>query len=722
MHAILLPVWLGGGRKGHEWLGERKANGGLGDSWAVNLNTGNWLHGAGDESGLDLVSLYAALNHLDQLAALKQVAEQVGVTSGRAQDALPRQKSPEAKPEPIPEDAPPIPDHFRHGTASAVYAYGSAFRVARYDLADRKEFSPFTWRGGKWQAKGYPEPRPLYGVADLAKRPDAPVIIVEGEKCANMGALTLRKYVVLTWASGTNSIKKNDWAPLAGRDVIIWPDADVPGREAAAWLAGHLAASCTRLRVIDPKDKPQGWDIADAIAEGWSAKAIATWASENIVTIPAPTPSAASPTAVEPSQEGSSVATAAPATDFMPVGAYEPDVPASSMVRWADLNLETNQGGLPYPTLANASQILRIHPELQGKLWFDTFQQKIWHSMHGVKKEWTDADSSDLTVFIQQTLKLNKFTLDLVNQGVMHAARRNSRNGLTDWLNSLEWDGHPRLDDWLGDTLGVERSPYTVAVANNWPISMVARAFRPGVQADHMPVLEGKMGRGKSSFLAILGGEWYDAITTAIGDKDFLQSLQGTWLVEIPDMAGFGRREHGLIISTISIRKDRYRASYGRYVEDHQRGCILSATSENDEYLQDARGRRRFWPLRCTAIDLDALHAMRESIFAEAVAKYKAGSAWYEMPDTTEDEQDARVEQDMWTDDVLNYAQSMWDQAGGKSTQITSTLLLSSALEIRLRDQSQKEKNRIAAILRGNGWIQHRSAGKRWWIRPFRRD
>jgi len=80
MATILLPEWLGGKREGHEWLGERKSNGGPGDSWKVNLNTGAWGAFAGDERGGDLISLYAALHHIEQLAALNQVAGIVGVT------------------------------------------------------------------------------------------------------------------------------------------------------------------------------------------------------------------------------------------------------------------------------------------------------------------------------------------------------------------------------------------------------------------------------------------------------------------------------------------------------------------------------------------------------------------------------------------------------------------------------------------------------------------
>jgi len=698
MATILLPEWLGGKREGHEWLGERKSNGGPGDSWKVNLNTGAWGAFAGDERGGDLISLYAALHHIEQLAALNQVAGIVGVTD-RSVAVLPSTK-PDTIVEPIPDNAPPIPDHFKHGTPSALYRYGTQFLVARYDLPDGKQFAPLTWRASKWQFKAHPGPRQLYGVEILSTDATSTVIIVEGEKCADLGRQSMRRNIILTWSGGAQAVKKTDWTPLTGRDVIIWPDADDPGRRAAATITQILLPFAKRVRVINPNGAAPGWDVADAISEGWNAAKIADWAEQHLTDVAIPVdyeaniPEPAPPTVID----------ADPADDSAPV-------------RWDSIGLETNQGGLPYPTLANASRILQLHPRLVGKIWYDTFQRKIWHNLRGVQTEWQDSDSADLTVFIQQTMKLSKFTLSLVTEAVGHAARRNAKNSLTNWLSSLEWDQEPRLDTWLSDTLGVDIDPYSVAVANNWPISMVARAFKPGCQVDTMPVLEGKMGRGKSSFLHILGGEWYDSITTAIGEKDFIQEIQGLWLVEIPDMTGFGRREHSHILATITIRNDRYRASYGRYVENHARGCVFSATSETDDYLSDIRGRRRFWPLRCTSIDLDTLHAQRDQIFAEAVARYRAGSPWYEMPESTDDEQLARASEDPWTTKVLAQANYLWDQSNGRTVLITSLYLLTEAIGLETKDMNQVDKNRVARIMRDSGWIQSRSHSQRHWLK-----
>lgn len=709
MAHVLLPEWIGGKRVGHEWQGEATANGGLGNSWAVNLNTGNWLHGAGEERGLDMVSLYAALNHIDQLPAMKEVAAMVGVTDRPSAPVLAREKPAVEPPEPIPGDAPPVPNHYIHGAPSAVYAYGSAFRVARYDTPDGKQFSPFIWRQGKWIAKGYPDPRPMFGLEVLAARPEAPVMVVEGEKCAQVAALTMRRYAVVTWSGGALAVKKTEWRPLQGRDVIIWPDADDAGKKAAASLAELLHGIAAKVRVIQPNGQADGWDIADAVGEGWDAKKIAAWAGEHIRVVAdklvAQTPAAAGNVTGEASRltEASLPATAEPATSALTT--------AAGYCSWTDLGLDTNEGGLPHPTIANGSLIVQAHPAIRGKIWYDTFRDHVYTTVDGAERQWNDADDMNITVFVQQQLKLNKFNAMMMASAVGHAARLFQRNSLTDWLDSLVWDEIPRLENWLSDCLGVEKTEYSMAVANNWPVSMVARAYVPGCQVDTMPVLEGTQGRGKSKFLEILGGQWYKALSMAFGDKDFLQAIQGGWLIEIPDMTGFSRREHSAILATISIRRDVYRRSYGRHTEEHPRAAVFAATSETDDYLTDTRGRRRYWPLRCSYVDLDALRAQRDQIFAEAVTRYRAGAAWHVMPAVADAEQLDRAPEDVWTDRVMAYC----DNCAANNIPVTSSRILSDAIEMKLSQQGDSEKRRIARIMRDQGWIQFRDArGRRW--------
>jgi putative DNA primase/helicase len=184
---------------------------------------------------------------------------------------------------PVPDDAPPAPaKHYRHGKPARVETYRDGDGrllgyVWRFELAaGGKEFAPLTYCEGKdggrreWRWKAWGEPRPLYGLARLAQRPQAPVLVVEGEKAADAAAELLPDYVTVTSPNGSQSARKADWAKLAGRAVVIWPDADEAGGKYAETVAGLLAGSAASTkRLTPPSTVKPGWDAADALAEGW---------------------------------------------------------------------------------------------------------------------------------------------------------------------------------------------------------------------------------------------------------------------------------------------------------------------------------------------------------------------------------------------------------------------------------------------------------------------
>lgn len=185
---------------------------------------------------------------------------------------------------PVPDDAPPpLSRHSRHGEPAAVWTYRDGSGrvlgyVARFDVPGRKkEVLPLTlWRdarGLRWTWKGFAEPRPLYGLDRLAAAPGAPVLIVEGEKTADRAAALLPRFVVITWPGGSKAFGKVDWSPLAGRDVVVFPDADQngggqkAGREVAR-LAARAGAEAVAV-VEPPAFLPDTWDLADDWPEGF---------------------------------------------------------------------------------------------------------------------------------------------------------------------------------------------------------------------------------------------------------------------------------------------------------------------------------------------------------------------------------------------------------------------------------------------------------------------
>lgn len=155
--------------------------------------------------------------------------------------------------------AKPVPAPPTDG-AEHVWRYTNTFYVCRFA---GKRIRPLWWDGDAWRWKAPPTPRPLYWARRDA---NLPLLIVEGEKTADAAAALFPNHAVLTWPSGCKAIDKADWSPVVGRRCVLWPDADMPGREAMAKLAPRLLqAGATQVRIVHPpEDVPEGWDLADA--------------------------------------------------------------------------------------------------------------------------------------------------------------------------------------------------------------------------------------------------------------------------------------------------------------------------------------------------------------------------------------------------------------------------------------------------------------------------
>jgi hypothetical protein len=184
---------------------------------------------------------------------------------------------------PVPDDTPPPPaEHPKLGKPTETYTYRAADgevngHVMRFDLPGGKEFRPLTYcrhpagRLHEWRWSTWQKPRPLFNIDKLHQRPVAPVLVVEGEKASRAAEQLAPGHVCITSPGGSKAAAQADWTPLNGREVVIWPDNDDPGRQYAAAVAKHCGeAGAARVSIIEPPHgMPAGWDAADALAEGF---------------------------------------------------------------------------------------------------------------------------------------------------------------------------------------------------------------------------------------------------------------------------------------------------------------------------------------------------------------------------------------------------------------------------------------------------------------------
>jgi putative DNA primase/helicase len=299
--------------------------------------------------------------------------------------------------------------------------------------------------------------------------------------------------------------------------------------------------------------------------------------------------------------------------------------------------LDQDRSGEPRSNAANACKVLStwMHDGTLP-LAYDEFLGRT--TLDG--KTLTDHDSENIWVMLQsKSGKLSTVSYDTTCHAINAAAHSNVVNCVKDWLTTLVWDGTPRLATWISSAFGSRQpSVYTAAVGRNWLVSMVARAFEAGCFVKSAIILESKQDVGKSTAFRALVPQrrWFAELLADSSTKDCEQQLRGLWLGEFAEGWFLKRTDVGRLKQFVANDSDRYRVTYGRNEQEHPRRCVfvVSLNPEHDMgYLKDQTGNCRFFPVKCTKIDIDFIKATRDQLFAEAVAEYKVSPCWWQWPE-----------------------------------------------------------------------------------------
>lgn len=387
---------------------------------------------------------------------------------------------------------------------------------------------------------------------------------------------------------------------------------------------------------------------------------------------------------------------------------------------WGKCQLD--KSGNPIPNLANACIALEEDPDFAGKFLFDEMARSP--CFDGRKVE--DAELIELHRAIQ-LLGIRRVALETIHEAVRGVSYRSPIHPLRERLTSVQWDGVPRLSDWLCTYLGAADSEYHKAVGPMFLIGMVARIFRPGCQANYMLVLEGPQGILKSQACRALADPYFsDHLPPLSSDEVRLSAhLRGKWLIEVPELSAFTRADASALKSFITRQEEIFTPKYSRVEVHEPRQCMFIGTTNDDQYLKDDTGGRRFWPIKCGRIDLEALKRDRDQLFAEAVYHYLQGAQWW--PDATFEAQHIRPVQDqrLWVDAWVEPVEQFLDRALSQALAISgfprvtvAQVARDSALAIPSGKLDPFQQKRIQSVLRHLKWQPIRTNQGRFWSPP----
>lgn len=573
----------------------------------------------------------------------------------------------------------------------ALYGY-----VVRFKTSDGgKDDIACTWcesteRGGaRWHWKQWEAPRPLY-LPGGALPKGRTVVLVEGERKGDVLQALLDAhapgvYCVAGWPGGCKAWQKADWSWLAGSTVIAWPDCDSkrvqptvaerkalpagdaaalqalkdskpylsaaeqPGMKAMLGIGAHLrdVHGCTVsvLPIEPPGVLPDGWDARDAIeTDGWTAERVLEFFGRA-----QPCPSALAPAsapAAPPDKKNEGPVDTGGGDD---AGLRPGLVRCGShwVPEW--LSWYFDQDKLRWNvSRKTVIAVLERAEEFADAVAYDEMRNVAvcrrplpWAPER--TGELRDADALLLGKWLSDTWDLPSVSQAALHEALQTVAHAQRYHPVRDWLQALRWDGKTRIDKWLLYVLG-ERpdnvppalAEYLCLVGRYWLLGMVNRVMQPGCKFDYCPVLEGSGGLRKSTLVEVLAGsEHYSDTPFQVGQgKEGQEQVQGCWLYEIAELTNFSKSEVGAIKVFVSSKVDRYRVAYGTVVESFPRQCVLVGTTNEDTYLRDRTGNRRFWPIPVhQVINTDWVLKWRDQLLAEAYALYLQGAPYTPTPD-----------------------------------------------------------------------------------------
>lgn len=357
-------------------------------------------------------------------------------------------------------------------------------------------------------------------------------------------------------------------------------------------------------------------------------------------------------------------------------------------------------------------------PDVAGvSIGYDEFLGEVVIS-HDEGENWVAMSDADY-VGIQKRLERVGFTrvakevLRDVVGAVAHAGNRFDTAKL--WLDRLQWDGVLRIERFLSTYLGAEDTPYTRAVARYQWTAMAARVLDPGCKADMAPVWVGAQGAGKSTVARALvpDATFFKELSFSERDADLSRKMRGLLVGELSELRGLATRELEAVKAWITQQHEHWTPKFKEFGTTFARRCIFIGTTNQQQFLADETGERRWLPVQVGKCNPGAVARDREQLWAEAREMYlREGIAYHDAENLAREEHGRYKVHDSWADAIHRWLDEEPRTLSGEAQEpgrrrdrpFTTGDVMSGALSIGPAGQRQAEQQRVAKILRASGF------------------
>lgn len=524
-----------------------------------------------------------------------------------------------------------------------------------------------------------PEPRPLLGINHV--KGEKPVIVVEGEKTQRAVSELLSDCEIVTWCGGSKAVSKSDWHDLNGLSVILWPDNDEPGFKAMAQIADILRKeNCKVYTVNPPKGKEHGWDLADAISEGWTKQDILKHIDISINNSVIPVSND-----LEQSDNRQN---------------HYSLVPKLSEHQWHMIK----PNGKPVGTIENFKIMLEehcIYPK------YNMISKEIEIPIPGVCTTIDNLHNVTLA-HINSISNKNDFPLSNVCDYITVLADESAYNPIANFVVSKPWDGVDRITS-LCSTIKAKDDEIKTTLLTKWLVGTMALQFcKSPTELHGVIIFKGKQGTGKTkwvrSLLPVELSQYYIATGLELdpSNKDSLTKCLSNFIVELGEFGGNMRKvDQDRLKAFLTNGSDTVRRPYDRRNSTYQRRTAFIASVNDERFLRDDTGNRRYWVIEQIG-NIDFEHKIdMQQVFAQARHMYLSGFRfWLDKDEQEKLELNNENYRDICPITEMIDTRLNWDEPDVLWRETTASMLL---IELGISNPSPLQCNKASAALTKHG-------------------